>query len=54
MDLKGFIEDGLTQERDALLETISDLSPQELAWQSGPEANHIGWMLWHTLRVEGM
>ena len=54
MDLKGFIEDALTQEREALMETISDLSPQELAWRSGPEANHIGWILWHTFRAEDM
>ena len=54
MDLKGFIEQALTQEREALMETISDLSPQELAWRSGPEANHIGWILWHTFRVEDM
>ena len=54
MDLKGFIEQALTQKRDALLEVIDDLSPQELAWQSGPEANRIGWMLWHTFRVEDM
>ena len=54
MDLKGFIEDVLTQERAGLLEVIDDLTPEELAWRPGPEANHIGWMLWHMFRAEDM
>ena len=54
MDLKGFIEQALVQEREGLIETISDLTPQELAWRPGPEANHIGWILWHTFRAEDM
>ena len=54
MNLKGFIEDVLTQERAGLLEVIDDLTPEELAWHPGPEANHIGWMLWHMFRAEDM
>ena len=54
MDLKGFIEDALTQERDGLLEVIDDLTPAELAWRPGSEANHIGWILWHMFRAEDM
>lgn len=54
MDLKGFIEDVLTQERAGLLELIDGLTPEELAWRPGPEANHIGWMLWHMFRAEDM
>ena len=30
------------------------LTPEELTWQPSPDANPIGWMLWHTLRVEDM
>ncbi|HZA21171.1 MAG TPA: DinB family protein, partial [Dehalococcoidia bacterium] len=31
-----------------------DLTPEELAWRPGPEANPMGWILWHMLRVEDM
>ncbi len=47
-----FIEDALNKEQEYLLGTVQDLTPEELAWRPGPEANPIGWILWHMLRVE--
>ncbi len=54
MEVKDFIEDALAQEDRLLREAVDDLTPEELAWQPGPESNPIGWTIWHTLRVEDM
>ena len=52
MTMNEFIEDALIKEQEYLLGTVQDLTPEELAWRPGPEANPIGWILWHMLRVE--
>jgi hypothetical protein len=54
MNLNEFIEDALNKEQEFLMEAVRDLTPQELAWRAGPEANPIGWILWHMFRVEDM
>ncbi|MFQ6029716.1 MAG: DinB family protein [Dehalococcoidia bacterium] len=54
MTLNEFIEDAFNREQQFLQEAIQDLTPQELVWRPGPEANTIGWTLWHMLRVEDM
>ena len=52
--LNEFIEDALNREQQYLSEAVRDLTPAELAWRPGPEANPIGWTLWHMYRVEDM
>ena len=54
MTLNEFIESALEVEQSLLLEAVEDLRPEELTWQPVPDANPIGWMLWHTIRVEDM
>lgn len=54
MTLNQFIEESLNHENKLLLEAVRDLTPEELTWQPGPQANPIGWTLWHMLRVEDM
>ncbi len=54
MTLNEFIEDAFRQEKEFLTAAVSDLTPAELAWRAGPEANPAGWILWHMLRVEDM
>ncbi len=54
MNLNEFIEDALAKEHEFLMEAVRDLTPEELAWRPGPEANPINWILWHMLRVEDM
>ena len=54
MTLDEFIVDALAREQELLLEEVQDLTPEELGWRAGPEANPIGWILWHMLRVEDM
>ena len=52
MTMNEFIEDALNKEQEFLLGTVQDLTPEDLAWRPGPEANPMGWILWHMLRVE--
>ena len=54
MDLKEFIVDALNKERESLMIAVDGLTPQELVWRAGPQANPIGWILWHMFRVEDM
>ncbi len=54
MTLNEFIEDALHKEKEFLADAVDGLTPGELAWRAGPEANPIGWILWHMLRVEDM
>lgn len=54
MTLNDFIEDAFNKEYEPFMETVKDLTPQEMAWRPGPEANPIGWILWHMVRVEDM
>ena len=43
MTLNEFIEDAFVTEHEYLIDAISDLTPDEMMWKAGPEANHIGW-----------
>lgn len=54
MQLNDFIADALARESEFLLAALDGLTPDELAWQPDPDANSIGWMLWHMVRVEDM
>jgi hypothetical protein len=52
LTLNQFIEAALEQESGLLAEAVKNITPQELAWRPGPQANHMGWILWHMFRVE--
>ena len=54
MTLNEFIEDAFEKEMGFLTEAVNDLTPKELSWRIGPNANPVGWILWHMLRVEDM
>ncbi|MFB3118990.1 MAG: DinB family protein [Stenotrophomonas maltophilia] len=54
MTLNEFIEDAFDKEHGFLMDAVRDLTPEELAWRPGQEANPMGWILWHMLRVEDM
>ena len=54
MTLNEFIVDALDKENGFLMEALDGLGPDELAWQPGADANSIGWILWHMVRVEDM
>lgn len=52
MDLKTFIADTLEECKRRLYRTLRGLTPEELAWRPGAEANSIGFLVWHIARVE--
>ena len=54
MPLNEFIEDAFEKEMGFLTEAVNDLTLEELSWRIGPNANPVGWILWHMLRVEDM
>ena len=54
MTLNEFIEDAFNTEREYLIDALGDLTSDELMWRAGPEANPIGWILWHMTRIEDM
>ena len=54
MTLNEFITDALEKENGFLLEALDGLGQGELSWQPAPDANSIGWILWHMVRVEDM
>jgi uncharacterized damage-inducible protein DinB len=54
MTLNEFIEDAFNTENQYLMDAVGDLTHEELTWRAGPEANPIGWILWHMTRVEDM
>ena len=49
-----FIEDAFNTEHEYLMDALGDLTSDEMTWRAGPEANPIGWILWHMTRVEDM
>lgn len=54
MTLNEFIVDALDKENGFLLDALDGLGPEELGWQPAVDANSIGWILWHMVRVEDM
>jgi len=40
------------QIQNTLRRTVDGLSPEQFAARVGPEANTIGWLAWHLLRVQ--
>jgi uncharacterized damage-inducible protein DinB len=52
MEFIEYIAEALTRNRAATLNLVKDLTPEQLIWQPSPEANPIGWLLWHIGRAE--
>ena len=54
MTLNEFITDALEKENGFLIDALDGLTADEMSWQPAPDANSIGWILWHMVRVEDM
>ena len=54
MTLNEFLEDAFNTEHEYLMDALDGLTPEELTWRAGPQANPVGWILWHMTRVEDM
>lgn len=44
--------DGYERIREVVTGTVTGLTPQQLAYQPDPQANSIGWLVWHLSRVQ--
>ena len=44
--------DGFERVRDVVHQAVDGLSADELAYRVDPEANSIGWLVWHLTRVQ--
>lgn len=54
MTLNEFIVDALEKESEFLTDALEGLGAEEMGWQPAEDANSIGWILWHMVRVEDM
>ena len=52
MEINDFILKSLERLKTLLTNAVSDLEPDELKWRAGPQANPIGFILWHQIRTE--
>ena len=47
-----FVEMAITQTRDTTLATIKELTREQLNYRAGPQANTVGFLIWHVFRTE--
>lgn len=52
MDATAVLTDAFTRVRDHTRGVADGLDADALRWRPDPEANHIGWLLWHLTRVQ--
>lgn len=52
MDAPQTVADAIGRIRDRVHDTAADLDEDQLAQRVSPEANSIGWLLWHLTRVQ--
>ncbi|MBI2165845.1 MAG: DinB family protein [Chloroflexi bacterium] len=52
MDIKPFIEDSISRNRNRTVELIRGLAQDELSWRPGPQANPVGFVFFHIVRTE--
>ena len=44
--------DGYERVRQEVADTVTGLSPEQLAYAPAPGANSVGWLVWHLTRVQ--
>jgi len=52
MTISDVLCDAFNRVRENVEEVATGLSADDLAWRPGPQANSIGWLLWHLTRVQ--
>ncbi|MEX0835498.1 MAG: DUF664 domain-containing protein [Nitriliruptor sp.] len=52
MDVTTLLVDALSRIPGAVGEAIEDLDVDALGWRPAPDANPIGWLVWHLTRVQ--
>ena len=44
--------DAFGRVRELVVDLCADLTPEQAAYRQTPEANSIGWLLWHLIRIQ--
>jgi hypothetical protein len=52
VDVADLLDDALSRVPDVVREAVGGLSDDDLRWRPGPQANPIGWLVWHLTRVQ--
>lgn len=52
MDAAGVLSDAIGRIRSGVHDVVAGLDPEQLAERVAPDANPIGWLLWHLTRVQ--
>lgn len=52
MTLGELLVDSFNRIREGGHEAVEGLSPEQLAERPGPEANSVGWLVWHLTRIQ--
>lgn len=52
MDTSDVFLDSFGRIREVVLEVLDGLSPDQLAYREGSEANSITWLIWHLTRIQ--
>lgn len=46
------LRDGFERIREGVAAVVDGLSPEELSWRVDPDANPVGWLVWHLSRQQ--
>jgi uncharacterized damage-inducible protein DinB len=52
LDTSDVLLDSFDRVREAVLEVLDGLNPDQLAFREGSEANSISWLVWHLTRIQ--
>lgn len=52
MDVSQLLKDGFGRLPELVDEAVHGLSTEQLTWAPAPNANTIGWLVWHLTRVQ--
>jgi hypothetical protein len=52
MQTLDFVRDSLSRVHDLIPAVLDGLSGDDLLWRPDPEANSLGWLIWHLCRIE--
>lgn len=50
MDAAGILVEAFSRVPEVARSAVAGLAPEALAWQPGPDANSIAWLVWHAAR----
>ena len=52
MNITEFVHESVTALNSTMIDDVKELTPEQLAWQPAPNANPIGFIFWHFMRVQ--